>query len=187
MLSETNDVQIMALFRQRHGREKAFGLIVRKFSRPLYCFIRRMAGDHHDTDDILQNTFIKAWDGLDKLKEDSALTSWIYRIAANETMSFLKEKAHLAQVPLDDLDLAAPEDDGTLSGEETERMNNLTLQAIRSLPKIQQMVFTMKHFDGLKYREISEALGTSEGALKASYHIAVEKIRLYVNKTAENI
>ena len=187
MLSETDDVQIMALFRQSRGREKAFGLVVRKFSRPLYCFIRRMVAGHHDTDDILQNTFIKAWDGLDKLKEDSALTSWIYRIATNETMSFLKEKARLAQVPLDDLDLADTETDGIRSEEETERINSLTLQAIRSLPKMQQMVFSMKHFDGLKYREISEILGTSEGALKASYHIAVEKIRLYVNKTAETI
>lgn len=186
MLSETDDVQIMALFRQSRGREKAFGLIVRKFSRPLYCFIRRMVPGHHDTDDILQNTFIKAWDGLGKLKEDSALTSWMYRIAANEAMSFLKEKSRLAHVPLDDLDLADTEED-IRGEEETERMNRLTLQAIRSLPKTQQMVFTMKHFDGLKYREISEILGTTEGALKASYHIAVEKIRLYVNKTAENI
>lgn len=174
-----SDGDIMEMFGS--DREKAFKMLMGKYSRRLYLYIRRMLVSHDDTDDVLQNTLVKAWENLSSLKQSVALSSWLYRIATNETMSFLSEKARRAHVPLDEVELAdtIPDED---RAQQTKRLGALTLKAIHSLPKAQQTVFTMKHFEGLKYREISEVLGTSEGALKASYHIALEKIRNYIRE-----
>ena len=171
------DQEITDLFAK--DRQKAFKALTDKYARRLYAYIRRMLVDHDDTDDVLQNTLVKAWENIGSLKQSAALASWLYRIATNETMSFLSEKARRRHVPLDGLEIADESEIGR-SVEDTDKMGVLTLQAIQSLPKVQQAVFTMKHFEGMKYREISRTTGTSEGALKASYHIAVEKIKVFI-------
>jgi len=135
-----------------------------------------MVKDHDDTDDILQNTFIKIYQNIANFKGDSLLYSWMYRIATNEAITFLNSKAkkiHLSSQDLQDKLIENLESDVYFEGDEIQ----LKLQkAIAKLPQKQQQVFNMKYFEELKYKEISEILGTSEGALKASYHIAVKKI-----------
>lgn len=174
-----SDRQITALFAL--DREKAFRELVRKYARRLYGYIRRMTLDHHDTDDVLQNTLIKAWENFASLKQSGALATWLYRIATNETMNFLSERARRAHLPLDEWENSAAQPCEEES-EQDDRLGALTLQAIGSLPRVQQAVFTMKHFEGLKYSQISQITGTSQGALKASYHIALEKIRAFVRE-----
>lgn len=178
-----SDREITELFAQ--DREKAFRELVRKYARRLYGYIRRMTIDHHDTDDVLQNTLIKAWENLANLKRSEALTRWLYRIATNETMSFLAQRTQENRVRLDDLSPAEqPCCEQAVDADDP--LGALTLQAIRTLPKVQQAVFTMKHFEQLKYSDISHITGTSVGALKASYHIAVEKIRAFVQERLPN-
>ena len=139
-----------------------------------------MVKDHNDTDDILQNTFIKIYQNISNFKGDSLLFSWMYRIATNEAITFLNSKAkkiHLSSQDLQDKLIENLESDVYFEGDEIQ----LKLQkAIAKLPQKQQKVFNMKYFEELKYKEISEILGTSEGALKASYHIAVKKIEEFL-------
>ena len=183
MHTEYSDVQLLEIFHKgsRVEREKVFGIIVKRYSRSLYSYLRRILVSHDDTDDILQETFIKAWNNLDTIKDGGALKNWLYRTASNAAISLLRERANAMTVPLDDYDVIQ-ESSNAEEMAQMDRMSRLTSEAIHSLPKIQQMVFTMKHFQGLKYSQISEILGTSEGSLKASYHIAVEKIRKYVEQ-----
>ena len=178
-----SDQQIVEMFAR--SREQAFRALIGKYSPRLYAYVRRMLVSHDDTDDVLQDTFIRAWENFEGLKQSAALSSWLYRIATNRTMTFIAEKARRAQVPIDEMEIA---DDREIDRAvaETDRLGRLTLKALHTLPKVQQTVFSMKHFEGLKYREISQILGTSEGALKASYHLAVEKIRHYVATHYEN-
>ena len=174
-----SDREITELFAQ--DREKAFRELVRKYARRLYLYIRRMTIDHQDTDDVLQNSLVKAWENLATLKRSEALARWLYRIATNETMSFLSQRAQDNRVSLDELS-PAEQPYCEQAVEPDDRLGALTLEAIQSLPRVQQAVFTMKHFEQLKYSDISRITGTSEGALKASYHIAVEKIRAFVQQ-----
>ena len=156
--------------------KQAFGELVPLYKERLYWHIRNMVKDHDDTDDILQNTFIKIYQNIANFKGDSLLYSWMYRIATNEAITFLNSKAkkiHLSSQDLQDKLIENLESDVYFEGDEIQ----LKLQkAIAKLPQKQQQVFNMKYFEELKYKEISEILGTSEGALKASYHIAVKKI-----------
>ena len=156
--------------------KQAFGELVSLYKERLYWHIRNMVKDHDDTDDILQNTFIKIYQNIANFKGDSLLYSWMYRIATNEAITFLNSKArkiHLSSQDLQDKLIENLESDVYFEGDEIQ----LKLQkAIAKLPQKQQQVFNMKYFEELKYKEISEILGTSEGALKASYHIAVKKI-----------
>lgn len=141
-----------------------------------------MAKDHDDTDDILQNTFIKIYRNIEKFKGESKLYSWMYRIATNETITFLNLKAKRIQIDSDELQMQLIknlESDVYFEGNEIQ----LKLQkAIATLPQKQQLVFNMKYFEELKYREIADILETSEGALKASYHIAVKKIEEFLKE-----
>lgn len=174
-----SDRQITDLFAR--DREKAFRELVRKYARRLYGYIRRMTLDHHDTDDVLQNTLIKAWENFASLKQSGALATWLYRIATNETMNFLAERSRRTHIPLDQL-TGGEQEACEEATDPNDRLGALTLQAIGSLPRVQQAVFTMKHFEGLKYSQISRITGTSQGALKASYHLALEKIRTFVRE-----
>ena len=163
-------------------REQAFETLVREFQEQLYWQIRRMVLDHDDTDDILQNVFLKAWQGLDNFRGDARLSTWLYRIANNETINFLQRQKDTT------ISLSTTEDgnqeqiriqlesDPYFDGEETEIQLQ---QAVQSLPPKQRQVFNMKYFQEMKYEDISEALGTSIGALKASYHHAVQKITTF--------
>mgnify|MGYP002853468220 CR=1 FL=1 len=151
-----------------------FEQVVRQYSEPLYWQIRRMVLSHDDANDILQNTFIKAWNGLDDFHGESKVSTWLSRIAINESIDFLRRNKH--QVDSTDQDMAVAASlvaDPYFDGSETEA---LLQQAIASLPEVQRTVFQLRYFDEMKYSEMSKLLNTSEGALKASYHIAVKKI-----------
>lgn len=160
--------------------KQAFGELVTLYKERLYWHIRNMVKDHNDTDDILQNTFMKIYQNIANFKGDSLLFSWMYRIATNEAITFLNSKAkkiHLSSQDLQDRLIENLESDVYFEGDEIQ----LKLQkAIAKLPQKQQQVFNMKYFEELKYKEISEILGTSEGALKASYHIAAKKIEEFL-------
>lgn len=177
-----NEQKLIQQLTNPSTREQAFETLVREFQEQLYWQIRRMVLDHDDTDDILQNVFLKAWQGLDNFRGDARLSTWLYRIANNETINFLQRQKNTT------ISLSTTEDgnqeqiriqlesDPYFDGEETEIQLQ---QAVQSLPPKQRQVFNMKYFQEMKYEDISEALGTSIGALKASYHHAVQKITTF--------
>ena len=179
---EYSDKELLALFGKPESRELAFNLIVSKFQERLYWHIRKLLLDHDDTDDTLQNTFIKVWTGLANFREDSGLYTWLYRIATNEALSFLNNKKRRFLFPLTDVDKQRSdrlEQDPYFNGDELQ----LSLQkALLTLPEKQRLVFNMKYFDEMKYEAMAEILDTSVGALKASFHHAVKKIEKYITE-----
>ncbi|MGG6544786.1 UNVERIFIED_CONTAM: RNA polymerase sigma factor [Prevotella sp. 15_C9] len=175
------DTELLKLIAAPQTREKAFSLLVEQYSNPLYWKIRSFVLSHEDADDILQNTFLKAWKSIGDFKSKSKLSTWLYRIAINESLDFLRHKKHTASVGKDDMGnimnkLVA---DNYFDGDKSQA---LLQEAISTLPEVQKTVFLLRYYDELKYSEIHELLGTSEGALKASYHIAVQKITDYIKK-----
>jgi RNA polymerase sigma-70 factor (ECF subfamily) len=180
MAEETPDKELLSQFRSEATRNQAFGLLVRKYQKRLYWHIRRIVIDHDDADDVVQNTFIKVWKNLEGFKEDSQLYTWLYRIATNESLTFLRQKKADRNIPMDEVDhtLADPIISGNhFNGDEIQKKLQ---QAILTLPDKQRIVFNMKYFDEMKYEEMSQVLETSVGALKASYHHAVKKIEEYL-------
>ncbi|MEX2590982.1 MAG: RNA polymerase sigma factor [Chitinophagales bacterium] len=169
----------MKLFKVEVTKEQGFNLLVKTYSEKLYWQIRRMVFLHEDADDVLQNVFIKVWRYLDNFKEDAALHTWLYRIAYNESISFLrKNNKHLvvedqeASAYLTEQIKADPYFDG-------DKLELKLQEAIAALPPKQRMVFILKYYDEMPYNEMSNVLETSEGALKASYHHAVKKIEAF--------
>lgn len=160
-------------------RAAAFSTLVRTYQERLYWHIRKMVLSHEDSNDVLQNTFMKAWNGLDGFRGESQISTWLYRIATNETLTFLTNKRLRNAGSLDDTDdnlIINLRADSYFNGNELQ----LRLQeAILSLPEKQRLVFNMKYFDDLTYEEMENILGTSVGALKASYHHAVKKIEKF--------
>lgn len=175
-----NERALLQQLKCKNSKEFAFKTLVNDYKERLYWHIRKIVISHDDADDVLQNTFIKIFKNLDSFKGDSKLFTWMYRIATNEAITFLNSKAKRNQVSnerLNELSLQNLEADVYFEGDEIQ----LKLQkAIAQLPKIQQLVFNMRYFDEIKYKDMSEILETSEGALKASYHIAVKKIKSYL-------
>ena len=172
-----DDKDLLALYKEDGKGHYAFNLIVGKYSERLYWHIRKIVASHEDANDLLQNTFIKAWDGLPEFREESKLFTWLYRIATNEVLTFLKRKKVRSFLSLTDYSKQLEnilESDVYFNGDATQKALH---KAILKLPKKQRLVFNMRYFDELKYEEISEILGTSVGALKASYHHATQKIR----------
>lgn len=182
-LSSINDNELLTQFRQPDTKEKAFTAIIKKYQEKLYWHIRRMVVTHEDTDDVLQNVFIKVWRNLENFREDSQLYTWLYRIATNESLTFLDGKKRKATLSL---------------GEDTAGLENLVradehfdasklewkLQlAIQQLPEKQRLVFNLRYYDEMPYEEMSKVLETSEGALKASYHHAARKIEDYIRNS----
>jgi RNA polymerase sigma-70 factor (ECF subfamily) len=163
-------------------QEKTFRQLVHLYKERLYWHIRKILISHEDTNDVLQNTFIKIHKGIKNFKGDSKLFSWMYRIATNESITFLTKRAKFKNISLDEYQLNSQhslQDDILFDGDTIQ----LILQkAIQELPQKQRLVFNMKYFDNLKYDEISEILGTSVGALKASYFHAVKKIKEQIEK-----
>ncbi len=161
-------------------QNQAFEILLNNFQKPLYNHIRNIVLNHDDTDDVLQNTFVKVFQNLNKFKGESKLFSWVYRIATNEALTFLNQKAKKSGISSETLQnhtINNLKADIYFDGNEIQ----IKLQkAIAQLPEKQQLVFKMKYFEELKYEEISEILGTSVGALKASYHHAVKKIETFV-------
>ncbi len=179
-MKEISDKELLDLIRIEASRSYGFNLLTRKFQKRVYWHIRRIVIDHDDANDVVQNVFIKAWKGIDSFREDSQLFTWLYRIATNESITFLKSKrAHL----FSSIDDSAYELSGSLH--ESDSFTGDTIQkklqlAILTLPEKQRIVFNLKYFDEMKYEDMSEVLGTSVGALKASYHHAVKKIEIYL-------
>ncbi|MBR4160361.1 MAG: RNA polymerase sigma factor [Bacteroidaceae bacterium] len=180
-----NEQQLIQELINTSTREKAFETLVREFQEQLYWQIRRMVIDHDDTDDILQNVFMKAWLGLDNFRGDARLSTWLYRIANNESINFIERQKRktLSLSNSENFDASdiriQLESDPYFDGDETEIQLQ---QAIQSLPPKQRQVFNMKYFQEMKYEDISDILGTSIGALKASYHHAVQKITNFFDK-----
>jgi len=181
-MADERDKELLKLFRDPSSRNLAFSELVNLYQERLYWHIRRIVIDHDDADDVLQNTFIKAFRNLENFREDSQIYTWLYRIATNESISFLKSKKRNIFVSLDDVSHALSsklEADPQLSGDAIQ----LKLQkAILTLPTKQRMVFNMKYFEEMKYEDMAEVTGTSVGALKASYHHAVKKIEAYMKQ-----
>ncbi|MHA7830741.1 MAG: RNA polymerase sigma factor [Flagellimonas sp.] len=168
--------------KQEESRSRAFVVLVDTYKERLYWHIRRIVLNHDDTDDVLQNTFIKVFKNIDNFKGDSKLYSWMYRIATNESLTFLKQKSRKMGVSDQELKERMVENlqaDVYFEGDEIQ----LKLQkALATLPDKQKLVFTMKYFQEMKYKDISETLDTSVGALKTSYHLAVKKIEVYLKE-----
>lgn len=153
--------------------DAAFRILISSYQRPLYQLTRRMLGNHEDADDALQNTFIKAWKALPKFREESKLYSWLYRIACNESLSLIDKRKRHSGDSLDTIaEISCESYSSPSSGEIQSKLN----RALDTLPAKQKLVFSLKYFQDLKYEEISKITGTSAGALKSSYHIAVKKI-----------
>jgi len=181
-MSEYSDKELLILFRDAERKNFAFNLIIRKYQQKLYWHIRKMVIKHDDADDILQNTFIKVWKGLDGFREDSKLYTWLYRIATNESLTFLKQQKTKYLLPIADYENQLKE---TLESDENFNGDDIQIKlqkAILGLPEKQRIVFNMKYFDEIKYEEMSVILNTSVGALKASFHHAVKKIEKYFNE-----
>ena len=176
------DSNIISLFKDEKNKSKAFELLVDQYQKTLYFYIRRMVLDHDDTDDVLQNTFIKAWKGLNNFRGESKILTWLYRIATNESLTFLKKKGRYKNVAFEDVQHQVHKDlmaDTYYNGDEIQAKLHA---ALTTLPEKQKAVFVMKYYEDKKYDEISEITGTSVGALKASYHHAVNKIEKYLKK-----
>ncbi|MBQ3656951.1 MAG: RNA polymerase sigma factor [Bacteroidales bacterium] len=172
-----SDEEIIALFNCERTKEKAFRIIVDKFSRQLYSRIRAVVNSHEEADDILQNTFLKAWRSLANFRGDANLYTWLYKIATNEAFSFLRANSKKLSVSLDDdnlrLDFLTSEIGDSQNGEQ---IRQRLQKAVSQLPEKQRKVFEMKYFEEMKYDDMAVILNTSVGALKASYHHAVKKI-----------
>ncbi len=168
--------------KQKDTQEKAFEVVIDTYKERLYWHIRKIVLDHDDTDDILQNTFIKVYRNIESFKGDSKLFSWMYRIATNEALTFLKSKSKrmgVDSVELQERMVANLQSDVYFEGDEIQMKLQ---QAIATLPEKQKLVFNMKYFEDLKYEEISDILETSVGGLKASYHLATKKIEAFLKK-----
>ncbi|MBP5498165.1 MAG: sigma-70 family RNA polymerase sigma factor [Muribaculaceae bacterium] len=174
-----DEEQIVEQLHNPATAREAFGKVIEHYSQTIYWQIRRMVFDHDDASDIMQNTFIKAWTNIDNFRGDAKLSTWLHKIAINESITFINKKKALNNIPIDSDDsfLAKTlESDPWFDGDETQ----LKLQqAIASLPEKQRLVFNMRYYDEMKYEDMSEILGTSVGALKASYHHAIKKIESF--------
>ena len=169
-----DDQQLHQLLSDPATQRKGFEALVRRFSEPLYWQIRHIVLTHEDANDVLQNTFLKAWNGLPSFQGDSQFITWLSRIAINESLDFLRRNKHSLTCHEEDLSVANNlMADPYFDGNETEAMLQ---EAIASLPDVQRTVFQLRYFEDMKYSDMSQLLNTSEGSLKASYHIAVKKI-----------
>lgn len=181
-MAATADIDILKLYKEESTRNKSLELLIDKYQQKLYWHIRKIVIDHDDSDDVLQNTYIKIWKGLANFKEESALFTWMYRIATNEAITFLNAKNKRNSTSLHPIEYQLSkslESDHYFKGDEIQ----LKLQqAILTLPEKQRIVFNMRYYDEMPYEQMSEVLETSVGALKASYHLAAKKVEEFLTK-----
>lgn len=170
-----NEEEILILLRNPQTRRRGFDTMVRLYSEPLYWKIRHIVLTHEDADDILQNTFLKVWANVDSFENRSKLSTWIFRIAINESLDFLRRKRNETRLYSTDMEHVSERltADEWFDGDLTQARLQ---EAITKLPNAQRLIFTLRYFNEMKYKDIAEALNRSEGAVKASYHIAVQKI-----------
>lgn len=175
-----NEDTICDMLSSEQTRRRAFEMIVKLYSEPLYWKIRHFVLCHDDANDVLQNTFMKAWRSIDSFQRKSKLLTWLCSIAINESLDYVKKsKANMSVGIADNASVSQYlMADEYFDGDEAQA---LLLEAVSTLPDVQRTVFTLRYFDDMKYSEISQMLNTSEGALKASYHIAVKKISSYLH------
>lgn len=169
------------MFNSEKEKRKCFSMLVNQYSETLYWKIRRIVLGHDDANDVLQNVFIKAWNNIDDFQNKSKISTWLYRIAVNESLDFLRKQRKAMEVNADENVSVA----NRLMADEYfdgDRAQALLQEAIAMLPEVQRVVFNLRYFDEMKYSDMSKLLDTSEGALKASYHIAVNKISEYLKK-----
>lgn len=177
-MNTLSDNELVSMLRDPLTRRDGFSTLVRQYSEQLYWKIRHVVLNHEDSNDVLQNVFVKAWNNLETFQGKSSLSTWLYRIAVNESLDFMRKQKNTNCVSADE-DMAVANRllaDNYFDGDETQAQLQ---EAVSKLPEVQRIVFTMKYFDEMKYSEISKVLHTSEGALKASYHLAVKKITEY--------
>jgi RNA polymerase sigma-70 factor (ECF subfamily) len=181
-MTNYSDKELLEMYRVSDTQNYAFNLIVRKYQERIYWHIRKIVISQDDADDVVQNTFLKVWGGLGNFREDSQLFTWLYRIATNEALTFLKRKRTKFLLPIIDVEQQLAntiESDPYFDGNELQAKLQ---KAIIKLPVKQRLVFNMKYFDEMKYEEMSRILGTSVGALKASFHHAVKKIEKFLEE-----
>lgn len=173
-----SDKQILQQLKDPATLHQGFETLVRQYSEPLYWKIRHFVLTHEDANDILQNTFLKAWGSLEGFKGEAKISTWLYRIAVNESFDFLRKQKAIQNISTDEGQGVAARlmADEYFDGDEAQAQLQ---EAIARLPDVQRVVFNLRYYDEMKYSEISKILHTSEGALKASYHIAVQKITEY--------
>ena len=174
-----DDLELVARLREPSTCREAVGDVIKRYSEPLYWQIRRMVNNHDDANDLLQNTFMKAWGSIEHFRGEAKLSTWLYKIAINESITFLERERKRQNISLDDEEsflINTIEADEFIDGDE---LALLLRKAIATLPEKQRLVFNMKYYDEMKYEQMSEILGTSVGALKASYHLAVKKIEQF--------
>jgi len=174
------DSDLLVQFRNPATKEAAYTSLIRKYQEKLYWHVRRIVVQHEDANDVLQNAFIRVWNALENFREDSQLYTWLYRIATNESLSFLEQKKRKSAVSLSD-------DENSLTGSikadkdfDPSKIEWKLQLAIQQLPEKQRVVFSLRYYDEMPYHEMSKVLDTSEGALKASYHHAVKKIEDFI-------
>lgn len=170
------DKEILEKFQNAESRNDAFNLLVRKYQQKMYGHIRKMVIDHDDANDLVQEVFIKVWKSLANFRGDAQLYTWLYKIATNECLAFLNKKRKRFFIPITDINTELSKKIDSSPYIEGDEIQRKLQKALLTLPDKQRLVFNMKYFDEMKYEEISEILGTSVGALKASYHLAVKKI-----------
>lgn len=178
----TNEAKLIEALKSKSHKEEAFRALITLYKERLYWHIRNIVKSHDDTDDVLQNTFIKVFKNIQNFKGDSKLFSWMYRIATNESITFINKNANRLQITNEEAQQLAINNLVSDIYFEGDAIQLKLQKAIATLPKKQQLVFNMKYFEDLKYKDMADILETSEGALKASYHIAVKKIELYLTK-----
>lgn len=178
----TPEYELVEQLKSKQYIDLAFKELVSMYKERLYWHIRNIVKSHDDTDDVLQNTFIKVYKNIHAFKGDSKLFSWMYRIATNEAITFINKKAKRLQISNEDVQKQAIENLTTDVYFEGSSIQLELQKAIATLPQKQQMVFNMKYFEELKFKDMADILNTSEGALKASYHIAVKKIEKYLTR-----
>lgn len=170
------DKELIDLCKKEESKERGYRILMTLYQERLYCHIHRMLGNHEDTDDVLQNTFIKAFRNIDTFEMRSGIYSWLYRIATNEALSFLRSKKRQTNnVPREDFIQKSSDQKAEVFLDEDEIIARLSL-ATATLPPQQQRIFEMRYFDNMSYTEIAKKLNLSEGGLKSSYHLAVKKI-----------
>lgn len=176
----TDESKLLEQLQSNQHKDSAFKELITLYKERLYWHIRHMVKSHDDTDDVLQNTFIKIYKNIHNFKGDSKLFSWMYRIATNESLTFIKQRAKQLQMSNEDIKQLAIDNLKADVYFEGDDIQYKLQQAIATLPEKQQLVFNMKYFQDIKYKDMAQILDTSEGALKASFHIAIKKLEDYL-------
>ena len=179
-LTDASDALLLQQFRDPQTKERAYTAIIKKYQERLYWHIRRLVVSHDDANDVLQNVFIRVWNGLANFKEESQLYTWLYRIGTNESLTFLESQKKRTAVSLSDVETGLSNKIKADKHFDPNRLEWKLQLAIQQLPEKQRVVFTLRYYDEMPYEEMSRVLETSEGALKASYHHAVKKVEDFI-------